>query len=252
MRALVLCAGLGTRLAGLTRARPKPMLELGGQPLLSWTLRWLVGHGFTDVAINLHFLPDMIRNHFGDGRDWGVRIHWSHEEALLGTAGSTRQLAPWLLEQDDACLVVYGDLLLDQDLRPLLAAHADRGADATLLLHRRPSSNSAIARDPDGRIRAFLERPSDAARGAVADPWVNSGVQILGRDIVARIPESGPADRPRDVYTRSLDLRIFGVPFSGYRCAIDSPARYSEAVAALREGRYHPAPSPPGSTHEPV
>jgi len=89
MKALVLAAGEGTRLRPLTADRPKPMLSVGGTPLLEQIVSRLQQHGITDIAINLHYKPWGIVRHLGYGRHWGVRLHYSFEEELLGSAGIT-------------------------------------------------------------------------------------------------------------------------------------------------------------------
>lgn len=238
MKALVLCAGLGTRLGPLTAETPKAMLPVGGEPLLAHTFRHLAHHGVYDVTVNLHFKGESIRAFFGDGAPFGVRVRYLDEPSLLGTAGTVRSLAPNLDPKDDL-LVLYGDLLLDQDFGEMVRVHRDRAADATLLLHQRLGSNSLVRMAADGRITAFLERPTEEQRRASPHPWVNSGAAILGHRAREATPTYAPADLPRDVWQPWVDrLRLFGVPLSGYRCAIDSPQRLAEADAAFRDGRY--------------
>ena len=93
MKAMVLAAGFGTRLGELTREIPKPMLPIEGRPMLEYVIEQLRRHGFDDLVVNLHYRPEMIRSHFGDGRRWGVRLTWSYEETLLGTAGGLKNVA---------------------------------------------------------------------------------------------------------------------------------------------------------------
>lgn len=238
MRALVLCAGRGTRLGELTRELPKPLLPIGGVPLVVRMLRHLAAMGFTEVAINLHHRAEALREGVGDGASAGVAVTYSFEPTLLGTAGAVRNLGGFLGGgDDDSFLVLYGDLLLDEDLRPMIAAHRARDATATLLVHRRAGSNSLVALDGDGRVASFLERPDEATRRANPLPWVNSGAQILHRRALSLIPADGPADLPADVYAPLVDReRFYGHPLSGYRCAIDSPARYAAACAAHDDG----------------
>jgi NDP-sugar pyrophosphorylase family protein len=238
MKALVLCAGLGTRLGALTQDTPKALLPVGGEPLIAHTLRYLACHGFTHVAINLHHLAPLIRAFVGSGRQFGVEVTYSLEERLLGTAGAVRRLADfWDGERD--FLVMYGDLLVDADLGPMLDRHRACGAAATLLLHQRPGSNSLVRMADDGRITAFIERPTETARHAASHPWVNSGIQVLTPSLVRAIPDDRPADLPRDVYAPLIGhAAIFGHPLVGYRCAIDSPERYLEAKEAFATGRY--------------
>ncbi len=237
MKALVLCAGMGTRLGELTRELPKPLLPMGDEPLLGLTLRYLARHGYDQIAINLHFRPELIEGYLGDGARLGVKVTYSREEQLLGTAGAVKRLAPFFADERDF-LVVYGDLLIDEDLSAMRARHRERAATATLLLHQRVGSNSLVRLDEDGRITGFVERPGEEERLASPFPWVNSGVQILTPRIIDEIPD-GPTDLPRDVYGPLLAREtIYGYPLSGYRCAIDSPARYDEARAAVASGRY--------------
>ncbi|MFO0652407.1 MAG: NDP-sugar synthase [Polyangiales bacterium] len=241
MRALVLCAGFGTRLGDLTRETPKPMLPIGDDALVGHTLRHLASLGFTDVAINLHFKPEVVEAHVGDGARYGLRVTYAREPELLGTAGAVRNLRDFLARDEDF-LVLYGDLLIDEDFAEMLAEHRARGASATLLLHQRKGSNSLVKLD-EGRVTGFVERPDEAERARNPFPWVNSGAQVLHRGMIDRIPEGRPSDLPRDVYIPSLaEVRIYGRPLTGYRCAIDSPARYDEARAAWAEGRYRPGP----------
>src|SRR4051812_4239401 len=96
MKAMVLCAGYGTRLGEMTREIPKPMLPLHGRPMLAWILAHLRASGFTRVAINLHFKPEMIREYFGDGSADGLEITYSDEPALLGTAGGVKKMESFL------------------------------------------------------------------------------------------------------------------------------------------------------------
>src|SRR5690606_28958688 len=110
MKAILLCAGYGTRLGDLTRECPKPMLDLEGRPLLAWLLGHLRSQCFREVGINLHFRPEMIREQFGDGSRWQMRLTYSLEEALLGTAGALTRFADYL-SAADSFLVQYGDIL---------------------------------------------------------------------------------------------------------------------------------------------
>ena len=238
MKALVLCAGYGTRLGDLTREVPKPMLPICGEPLLAYTLRYLAHYGFDQVAINLHFKPKIIVDYFGHGSKFGVTLHYSYEEVLLGTAGAVKNLESYFSNVDDF-LVMYGDLLTDQNLTALMEFHRAKQARATLLLHQRAESNSLVQMDETNLIIGFVERPTEAERQAAPYPWVNSALQILNRRMLAHISSGQSADLPRDVYIPMLKQEpIYGFPLTGYRCAIDSPSRYAEVQAAVAEGRY--------------
>ncbi|MGC8838038.1 MAG: nucleotidyltransferase family protein [Anaerolineae bacterium] len=124
-QAVVLAAGEGTRLRPLTLERPKPMLPIGGRPLLAHILEWLHRHGVEEVAINLHHLPHVVMDAFGDGRAFGLRIRYSVEERLLGTAGALTRFLDFFREQP--FYVIYGDLLTAVDLGDLFRFHQEKG-----------------------------------------------------------------------------------------------------------------------------
>ncbi len=242
MKAMVLCAGFGTRLGDLTRDWPKPMLPIEGHPLLAYLLGHLREQGCRGVAVNLHFRPEAIRDWFGDGSRWDLRIDYAHEPTLLGTAGGVRNMADFF-RHEEAFVVQYGDILTDQDLAPLFRKHRESGALATLLVHPRPGSNSVISLDDSGRITGFLERPTERDRQGNVSPWVNSGICICSPGIFGQIPEGKACDLPRDVFVPLVRTgRLFAVPLAGYRCAIDSPERLAEARTAVAEGRCRAKP----------
>lgn len=243
MKAMILSAGMGSRLGGLTSDTPKGMLLIDGYPILAWVVANLVRQGITELVMNLHYFPEAIVDHFGDGSRYGARIEYSREAALQGTAGGLRD-ARALLAGGSEVLVHYGDIVTDQDFGTMLAAHRRTDAMATLLLHERASSNSIVAMDAERRIVGFLERPSEAERQGLASPWVNSGVCICSEEIFDAIPAEGLADLPRDVFVGQVSSnRLYGFPLGGYRCAIDSPERLEATRAAVAEGRlaFHPA-----------
>jgi NDP-sugar pyrophosphorylase family protein len=234
MKALVLCAGYGTRLGSLTELVPKPMLPLAGEPMMAHTLRYLRGQGIMEIAVNLHFRPEAIREYFGDGAKLGIKLTYSEEINLRGTAGAVSALREYF-ETENEFLVLYGDVLTNQDLETVAASHVRNDALATIVLHRREGSNSRVTLDADGRITAFEERPEKPAAPGV--PWVNSGIQILSREIFEHIPERLPSDLPRDVYVPAVQTRkLFGHPLSGFRIAVDSPERYRQAEKAVVDG----------------
>ena len=238
MNAIVLCAGYGTRLGDLTREVPKPMLPLGDRPLLEFILCHLRRHGFDRIAINLHFRPEAIRDYFGDGSQWGCRLSYFDEPELLGTAGGVWNMARQF-EPRESFLVQYGDILTDQDLSELAALHRRQSAVATILVHRRPGSNSVVSLDERGCVTSFLERPTEAQRRPDESPWVFSGITMCSGELLEWIPPGRPCDLPRDVFTRLTTTgRLFGCPLTGRRTAIDSPERLAEAREAVAAGHY--------------
>jgi len=236
MKAMVLCAGYGTRLGELTRDTPKPMLPVADRPLLEHIVCHLVQEGFDQIAVNLHFQPDAIRSHFGDGSRWAASLRYCYEPELLGTAGGVKNMA-CCFRGEDAFLVQYGDILTDQDFAAMFRFHRERGALATLLVHRRRGSNSALDVAPGGQIVRFLERPTEDERRQVVSPWVFSGVTICSRELLDLIPPATFCDLPRDVFARLTSTgRLLAFPLTGWRCAVDSPERLAEANKVKSRG----------------
>ena len=195
-------------------------------------------HGFDEIALNLHFLPEAIEGHFADGARWGVRLTYSREPQLLGTAGGTKKMEAFF-QGDRPFLVYYGDILTNQDFTAMLHFHQQQEALATLLVHRRAGSNSAVSVDATGRIERFLERPSAAQRDALAGAWVFSGITICQPELLDLIPPQTSCDFPRDVFVRlTAARRLFAFPLTGQRTAVDSPERLAEARQAVAQGMF--------------
>ena len=156
MKAMIMAAGVGSRLMPMTAGVPKPMIPMANQPLMANTVRLLARHGFTELIANLHYHGDQIRAYFRDGSDFGVSMHYSPEDELLGTAGGVKRCA-WFL--DDTFVIVSGDALTDIDLTRLMEAHRRRGALATIALKEVPDVEhfGIVITDGDQRIRSFQE-----------------------------------------------------------------------------------------------
>ena len=237
LKAMILSAGYGTRLGDLTQATPKPMLRLQGRPILEYIICHLAAHDIDQIAVNLHFMPDKIRNYFGNGSRFDVELVYSDEPELLGTAGGVKKMAGYL-KTGEAFLIHYGDVLTDQDFSAMHRFHLKQNALTTLLLHQRTSSNSVVSLDENSRIVGFLERPTEQARRGVKSPWVNSGIFICTPQFLDEIPANIVCDLPKDIIPKLIDSRrLYGFPLSGYRCAVDSPERLAEAQDAIADGR---------------
>ena len=238
---MVLCAGYGTRLGDLTREIPKPMLRLGRRPMLEYILCHLGRHGFNQIGLNLHFMPEAIRGYFGDGPRWGLQIEYSLEPQLLGTAGGTKKMESFLRQDDTRApfLVHYGDVVTNQDFSSMLRFHHEKEALATLLVHNRAKSNSVVSVAADGCIRRFLERPSETERSSLTSSWVFSGIAICQPELFDLVPANTPCDFPRDVFVPLAgDGRLFAFPLTGKRCAVDSPERLEEARRGVAAGDF--------------
>ena len=210
VRGMMLAAGQGTRLRPLTERIPKCMVRLGGRPLLEYGIRWLGKHGVTELAINVHHLPEIVTEYFGDGRQWSVRITYSLEPEPLGTAGGVKRMASFF---QGPFFVWYGDNLSTCRLDHLWEQHTARGGAVTVALHQRddPTHGGIVALDAQDRITRFLEKP---APGEVFSRWVNAGIYVLEPAVLDRIPAEQAVDFGRDVFPAML---AHGDAMYGYR-----------------------------------
>jgi NDP-sugar pyrophosphorylase family protein len=239
MKALVLAAGLGTRLGPLTRNVPKPMLPLGGKPLLEWIIRLLHQHGIVDVALNLHHKPDVTLRHFGSGEAWGMRLRYSYEATLLGSAGTALRQLAWVYP--DPFLVYYGDVYSDVDLSALIERHLAGGPLATIAVHRvdDPARCGIVEFEPDGRVKRFVEKP---AADQIFSNWANSGVYVLQPEVLRYVSDI-PSDFGTDVFPRLLEAgqRIQAHPITDTVIDIGTPENYQRAQQLFAEAQAAPA-----------
>ncbi|HVL91223.1 MAG TPA: nucleotidyltransferase family protein [Actinomycetota bacterium] len=193
MKAIVLCAGLGTRLRPLTDTVPKVMVEIGGEPLLFRQLRMLREVGVTQVAMNLHWLGDVIREAVGDGSRFGIEARYGDEPELRGSAGALNGFPGFF---DERFFVVYGDVYYEMDLAALADFHAARGAAFTIAtaVADDPTRCGVLRIAPDARVEAFVEKPPSAP----PDAPTNTGVYVCEPRIAALIPP-GMSDFGADV-----------------------------------------------------
>src|SRR5438093_2604580 len=160
MKAMILAAGLGTRMRPLTAHCPKPLLPLLLQPMLDHILAELPRHGIRDVIINVHHHADQLARWLGDGSRWGVHLSLSFESEILGTAGALKRVEPLL--RDAPFLVLNADVLIDVALQALVHWHCQRQALVTMVLRPDPDARSygAVILDADVRVRLINGRPS--------------------------------------------------------------------------------------------
>lgn len=232
---MLLAAGEGRRLQPLTEHMPKPMLAIAGRPILEHNVRLLAHHGIREIVVNLHHCPEAVTSYFGDGRNWGVSLHYSYEEHLLGTAGAVMRVRE--LFSQGAFFVVYGDNLTNCDLTALQAQHERTAAVATVALFERDdvSASGVAVLDEADRISAFIEKPEGPS---VPSHWVNAGLILLEPDALGAVPDRVPVDFGFDVLPALIRR---GDAVSGYRMRedlwwVDTPAAYEEIRALGEKG----------------
>ncbi|HNV03994.1 MAG TPA: NDP-sugar synthase [Vicinamibacterales bacterium] len=201
--AMVLTAGLGTRLLPLSAVRAKPALPVAGVPLAGRILRWLSGAGVRDAVLNLHHLPGSVRAAVGDGTAFGVRVRYSEEPTLLGSGGGPARALPLLAA--DRFLIVNGDTLTDLDVAALAARHVASGASVTLAVvpHPDPLRYGGVDVGADGCVTGFA-RPGPENRG-----WLFIGVQAVDAGVFRNVDPDVPCETINGLY-RDLVARVPG------------------------------------------
>lgn len=192
--ALVLTAGLGTRLRPLSYVRAKPAVPLAGEALVRRILRWLSRYGVRHAVLNLHYRPETIAAETGDGSDLGVAVRYSWEQPILGSGGGPRRALSLL--PGESFFIVNGDTLTDLNLHALAQAHDASGALVTLALSgdRDPVRYGGVALDDGGAVAGFVPR------GAPGPARHFVGVQIVHRTAFAGVDEGVACESFRDVY----------------------------------------------------
>ncbi|MBC7644158.1 MAG: nucleotidyltransferase family protein, partial [Thermoleophilia bacterium] len=186
MRAFIMAAGRGTRLAPLTDVVPKPLIPIANEPAIVGLLRTCAQHGIRDVVINVSYLGDQLINAIGDGSSLGIRVAWSREAEPMGTAGGMKNAEALLREGDEPVLVLSGDGLHDVDLSGVAAAHRAAGVTATIVLSLvdDPQEYGVAVRDERGYITSFQEKPS---RDEALSHEANTGIYLFAPEIFDRL-----------------------------------------------------------------
>lgn len=237
MRAMILAAGLGTRLRPLTETTPKPLLPVAGVPLVVWNLLLLRRHGVTEVLINLHHLGHLIEQALGDGARYGLRLTYSREPAILGTGGGIKQAEPFF--EGRPFLVLNGDTLLELDLGALMDAHRDRAALATMVLREDPDAErwGPVTVDRAQRVMAINGRGLGLAGIGPTQTLMFAGVHVMHPRLLREVPV-GQESSIIDAYVRAIGEGsvIAGYCMNGYWSDIGTPERYAQAQRDAEAG----------------
>ena len=228
MRAVLMAGGSGTRLRPLTCDLPKPMVPILNRPIAEHIINLLKRHDITQIIATLHYLPDVMKDYFQDGSEFGVSIEYVVEEDQpLGTAGCVKNIAEWL---DETFLVISGDSITDLDIGAAIAFHKKKQAKATLILARvpNPMEFGVVITDTDARISHFLEKPST---GEIFSDTVNTGIYILEPEVLEYLPCSEESDFSKDLFPLLLreDEPMYGYVAEGYWCDVGNLETYREA-----------------------
>lgn len=206
---MILAAGFGTRLKPLTDKTPKPLLPINGVPLIVYQLKLLHFHGIREVIINLHHLGDQIQEALGDGSSFGLRLHYSVEEKILGTGGGLVKARPFF--EDKPVLVLNSDMITDLDLTALLHFHREKKALAVMVLRpdRERLYKTNIVLSESQQILKI-----DGDNGKKEAPLMYAGIQILSPAFLDLLPKMGKSCVIEDGYRPALKK---GNPIFGFR-----------------------------------
>jgi NDP-sugar pyrophosphorylase family protein len=235
MKAMVLAAGVGSRLDPLTRATPKPMVPIVNTPVIGHIVELLRTHGFQEIIINLHYLGDQIKEYLGDGSRFDVRITYSEEDQLWGDAGSIKRVEKFF---DDTFLVIGGDDLADMDLTRLVKTHREKRALATIALSLvdDPSEYGIVLLNERGRITRFLEKPKGEV---IFSNTANTGVYVFEPEVLELIPRGTHYMLGNTLFPLLLSQKrpIYGHLTSSYWRDVGSLDQYRQAHYDCLEGR---------------
>ncbi len=227
MKAVIMAGGFGTRLRPLTLNLPKPMVPLGGIPIMEHLVQLLKKHGFMDITALLYFQAEQIKEYFGDGSDFGVEMNYVMSQADFGTAGSVKNAQKYLHER---FLIISGDVATDIDLTKAVHFHIKNRALASMVLSRveNPLAYGVVITDNNGHITRFLEKPS---WGQVFSDTINTGIYILEPKVLNLIPDQTSFDFSKDLFPQMLTdkKRLFGYIADGYWRDIGNADEYFAA-----------------------
>jgi len=255
MKAMVLAAGFGSRLRPLSYEQPKPLFPVMNRPVIEHTLALLKSVGITDVVINLHHKGNKISEFLEDGSRYGIRLHYSKEDPILGSAGGIKAAQKFL--DGDAFIVINSDVVTDIDLKELIHFHREKNSCLTLVLKpKQPSGQSdPIAIDDNNRVTHFSPEVPDMMR-----KFIFTGIQVMEPTIFNSIPPNifiGTTDKffPKMVEEKQP---VFAFVHKGYWSDIGNRADYLQTHWDCLNGKIKSMPSiltdiPTGSNiHHPV
>jgi mannose-1-phosphate guanylyltransferase len=238
VKAMILAGGLSTRLYPLTKQVPKPLVPVAGVPNAEHVIHYLRASGFDEIAINLHYLADAIVGTLGDGSRFGVKLEYSYEPMLLGSAGAVKQLEGFF--GDETFVVVGCDDLTDLPLDQLMAFHRERKAVATIGLVEceEVDQYGVVVLDERGKVVGFQEKPK---RGSERSKLANTGIYVFSPDIFTRIPAETFYDFGKQVFPalQTAGEQFYGFDARGaYWSDIGTPAEYRRASYDVVRGAF--------------
>ncbi len=233
--AVVQAGGLGTRMRELTDDKiPKPMLRLNGKPMIEWQIEAVARYGIKDFVLIIGHLGEQIKEYFGDGAKWGIRISYIEEIEPLGSAGSLYYLNEHLAND---YLLIFGDVMFDIDIDRLMKFHRDKQSDITLVSHpnSHPYDSDLLVVDKSEKVIGIIGKKE--VRGECYQNLVNSGISVFSRSVLEDLDEAVKTDWERNVVKGHIDEgKVFAYRTSEYIKDAGTPERYRIASKEQAEG----------------
>jgi NDP-sugar pyrophosphorylase family protein len=235
LTAVVLAAGVGSRLDPLTQQLPKPLVPFANRPVMEHIVNLLKRHGVSRTVSNVHYLPEKVKRYFGNGTAFGIDMNFVDEPQLSGDAGGVRACREYIT--DDTFIVVMGDLITDLDVSYVFNQHREKGALATIALKQVEDVErfGVAVLGEGGFIQGFQEKPRrDEAKSNLA----STGVYVLDRKIFEHLPKDGAVGFGRDLfpYLIEKELALLGVEVWGYWSDVGTIAQYRTSTLDALEG----------------
>lgn len=245
MRAVILAAGHGTRLRPLTYKLPKVMLPLNGKPLIFYQIEWLKKYGIRKIAINLHHLPLKVKKYL-DANDLGVKMKYSYEKKILGTAGGVKKLENFL--KNGTFIVFYGDNITNLNIKDLIKFHRKKKGIATICLHsidkKSMKEASIVKLAKNNKITHFIEKPDLKSINLFDlsnNLYSNAGIYIMEPEMLNFIHKGNFSDFGKDIFPRLLSAgkTMFGYPLTNcYWREIGTLEKYSSIKNEITKFKY--------------
>lgn len=235
MKAIIMAGGEGSRLRPLTCDLPKPMVNVANKPIMEHIINLLKNYGITEIGVTLMYLPQKIRDYFGNGSSFGVNLHYFIEDSPLGTAGSVKNAENFL---NETFVVISGDSLTNMNLQKAMEFHKKKESKATLILTKVdvPLEYGVVITNRDGSVSGFHEKPS---WGEVFSDTVNTGTYILEPEVLEYIDTGKKADFSQDLFPALLSLKepMYGFVTHDYWCDIGDLNAYLQSHFDIFEGK---------------
>jgi histidinol-phosphate phosphatase family protein len=236
MQLVIIAGGKGTRLKGLAKNLPKPMMPIGKKPMLEHQIELARRYGIMDIRMLTGYLSETIEDYFKDGKRWGVNISYHKDPFPLGTAGAVKAVEDWM---EGDFLVLYGDVLVDMNLERLMDFHKGNKPIATLVLHpnTHPFDSDLVDINEDNRITYFYSKPHQGGR--FYRNLVSAALYVCSEEIFDFMEKGVPSDFGKDVFPRVLRKRgyLLGYQTSEYLKDIGTPDRYDKVSFDYLSGR---------------